>query len=283
MCNAFPMFKGLNITCEVYILAFYFYNSGGLRVFNHFLRLISFLFCYFLIFLRIFSLVIFLNFFLNFLKKQALVSYKIFLIKKNKCNSYRDIIKLNWEHRYKKFSDIVYSWNNRVLETLSQRIEVLRMFGLSRVYYIASILPLGTTMAKKFESLMGKFIWNFSGKLLRISMEDLKNPKLSGGLKLPCISNMASALLTSQCVRLIRSGDSKTLRHLEFWLGDLLGVLSTNYTTGSVVIDTPTYYEKIGVHLTDLMILDALNASNVSSIRNKDIYQVFMSDLGPPK
>ena len=37
------------------------------------------------------------------------------------------------------------------------------------------------------------------------------------------------------------------------------------------------------MHLTDLMILDALNASNVSSIRNKDIYQVFMSDLGPPK
>ena len=76
------MFKGLNITCLVYILALYFYNSGGLRVFNHFLRLISFLFCYFLIFLWIFSLVIFLNFFLNFLKKQALVSYKIFLIKK---------------------------------------------------------------------------------------------------------------------------------------------------------------------------------------------------------
>ena len=76
------MFKGHNITCVVYILALYFYNSGGLRVFNHFLRLISFLFCYFLIFLMIFSLVIFLNFFLNFLKKQALVSYKIFLIKK---------------------------------------------------------------------------------------------------------------------------------------------------------------------------------------------------------
>ena len=82
------MFKGLNITCVVYILALYFYNSGGLRVFNHFLRLISFLFCYFLIFLRIFSLVIFLNFFLNFLKKQALVSYKIFLIKKRVYDHY---------------------------------------------------------------------------------------------------------------------------------------------------------------------------------------------------
>ena len=81
------MFKGLNINCVVYILAVYFYNSGGLRVFNHLLRLISFLFCYFLIFLRIFSLVIFLNFFLTFLKIQALVSNKIFLIKKKECMS----------------------------------------------------------------------------------------------------------------------------------------------------------------------------------------------------
>merc|ERR1711873_128910 len=76
------MFKGLNITCVMYILALYFYHGGGLRVFNHFLRLISFLFCYFLIFLWIFSLAIFLNFFLNFLKKPASVPYKIFLIKK---------------------------------------------------------------------------------------------------------------------------------------------------------------------------------------------------------
>ena len=55
---------------------------GGLRVFKHFFRLSSFLFCCFLIYLRNFSLVNFLNFFLNFLKKQALVSYKIFHIKK---------------------------------------------------------------------------------------------------------------------------------------------------------------------------------------------------------
>ena len=67
------------------------------------------------------------------------------------CNSYRDIVKLNWDHRYKKSSDTVYSWKNRVLVIISQRIEVLRTFALSRVYYVASILPLGTSMVKKFK------------------------------------------------------------------------------------------------------------------------------------
>ena len=138
-------------------------------------------------------------------------------------------------------------------------------------------------MVRKFESLMGKFMWNFSGKILRISMEDLKNPKLCGGLKLPCILNMSNALLTSQCLRLVRSGDRKTFQHLEYWLGDLLGLLSTDNTTGTVAADTPVHFEKIGILLTDLMISDALNASNFSSITNKEIYQVFMSDLCPPK
>ena len=72
---------------------------------------------------------------------------------------------------------------------------------------------------------------------------------------------MSNALLTSQCVRLIRSGDRKTLRHLDYWLGDLLGFLSTDYTTGTVAADTPVYFEKVGMLLTDLMIPDQGGAS----------------------
>ena len=109
------------------------------------------------------------------------------------CNSYREMVRLNWDYRFKNFSDAIYSWKNRFLETLSQRVEVLRTFALSRVFYVAAILPLGKTMVRKFESLMGKFLWNFSGKLLRISLVDLKNPKLAGGLNLPCVDKMAQA------------------------------------------------------------------------------------------
>ena len=46
-------------------------------------------------------------------------------------NSYKDIIKLNWDLRFRKFSEAIYSWNNRQLDTLAQRIEVLRVFALS--------------------------------------------------------------------------------------------------------------------------------------------------------
>ena len=40
-------------------------------------------------------------------------------------------------------------------------------------------------------------------------------------LKLPCLATMSDALLSSQCVRLLRSGDEKSLMHIDYWIGSL--------------------------------------------------------------
>ena len=78
------------------------------------------------------------------------------------------------------------------------------MFALSRVYCVAAILPIKPSMVKKFESLMGNFLWNFSGKILRIALDEIKNVKLAGGLNLPCLASMADSLLATQSIRMIR-------------------------------------------------------------------------------
>ena len=84
------------------------------------------------------------------------------------------------------------------------------MFGLSRTYYVASVLPMKTKAVKKFENLIGKYLWNFSGRILRVAIDDLKNKKLKGGLNLPCLASMTNSLLFSQLCRVIKSGDRKT-------------------------------------------------------------------------
>ena len=84
-----------------------------------------------------------------------------------------------------------------MLSTLQQRVEVVRVFALSRVFYILSILPIKSCMIKKFESLIGKFIWQGSGKILRVAIEELKNDHLAGGLNLPCLATMSKSLLIS--------------------------------------------------------------------------------------
>ena len=105
-------------------------------------------------------------------------------------DSYRSMVKRNWEFRFVKFQDVVLSWSPRILETLAQRVEVLKVFALARVYYVASILPIRLGMIKKFEKLMGKFLWTASGKVLRVSMEEIVNHPEAGGLGLPCVKSM---------------------------------------------------------------------------------------------
>ena len=199
------------------------------------------------------------------------------------CDSYDEMLRLNWEFRFKKFSNVICSWSSRVLDTLQQRVDVIRMFGLSRVYYVASILPVTPNIVKQFESLMGKFIWSRSGRILRIALDEIKNRKLDGGLQLPCLASMADSLLVSQCVRLINSGDKKSLQHLSFWLSDLLGALLPSVGQVNRAVIIPDYFNHVAEVFADMMISDVLTAGSLKSITNKIVYAEMTTSFPPPK
>ena len=155
------------------------------------------------------------------------------------------------------------------------------MFALSRVYYISSILPIKSAMVKKFESLMGKFIWQGSGKILRVALDELKNDYLSGGLNLPCFATMSNALLSSQCLRLLRSGDQKSIAHLDFWLGSLLNGVIPLMGLGEQAVDIPEYFSHIGDCLASLMISELLSSSTLTTVTNKLVYKDLTSFKTP--
>ena len=197
------------------------------------------------------------------------------------CDSYNEMITLNWDFRFKKFKNAIFSWSSRILDTLQQRIEVIRLFALSRVYYISSILPIRSAMVKKFESLMGKFVWQGSGKILRVALDELKNEHMSGGLNLPCLATMSNALLSSQCCRLLRSGDQKSIAHMDFWLGSLLNGVVPLMGLGEQAVDIPEYFSHLGNCLASLMISELLSSSTLAKITNKMIYKDLASFKTP--
>ena len=88
--------------------------------------------------------------------------------------SYSATVKANWDLRMGKFSSCIKSWSSRVLPSISSRVEVVKVFALSRIYYLASILPAPKTVVKKIESEIGKFIWQ--GWLFRVSLEEMPPP-----------------------------------------------------------------------------------------------------------
>ena len=125
---------------------------------------------------------------------------------------YKKTLERCWSECFTGFQNTLFSWSSRQLETLVQRVEVLRVFATSKLWYKASALPLPIKFVKKFEAAMIRFLW--IGKLEKLKIDEVKNPELSGGLNLPCIMSRADSLFLSQTCRLLRDPASKQYCHV---------------------------------------------------------------------
>ena len=90
---------------------------------------------------------------------------------------------------------------SRQLETLSQRVEVAKVFALSKLYYVAQVLPLPAKHRKRVESCLSQFI--FRGRHERLKLAELENNTEQGGLGLPNIAVKADSLLLKQMCRML--------------------------------------------------------------------------------
>ena len=148
-------------------------------------------------------------------------------------NSYRAMAKKNWDFRFQKFTKCVNTWMSRKLPSLLSKVEILKVFALTRVYYLASILPISKTMIQKFESFLARFIWK--GWLLRVALDEVKNVVKKGGLNMVCLQSMCNSMLLSQLLRLMKSSYAKSVSHIGYWIGDSLGDLLPGIDEGHML------------------------------------------------
>ena len=198
-------------------------------------------------------------------------------------DSYRTIIKRNWDFRFNKFMNAINSWSARVLDNLAQRVEVLKVFALSRVYYVASILPINVTMIKKFEKEIGKFLWARSGKILRVALDEIKNSPERGGLAVPCLASKCKSLLLSQLLRLLKSEDTKSMAHIGYWMGDLLADFVPGFSGGQHARTTPEYFNYLADLVTEAQISEIITTSNWKEATCKSIYFEYAKAFSTPK
>jgi len=132
--------------------------------------------------------------------------------------------------------------------------------------------------------LMGKYLWNFSGRMLRVAIDEVKNKKVEGGLNLPCLASMADSLLFSQLCRLIKSGEKKTLEHAYYWLGDVLESLAPNTNLGQLRgPETPEYFAYVADSVAEMIISEKVTAETIKNLTNKTVYAELTSSFPPPK
>ena len=108
------------------------------------------------------------------------------------CQTYQDTVTKTWDKVLRGFEQVLFSWQSRQLDTLAQRVQVARTFAMSKLFYIAAVLPLPGKHKREVESKLSKFI--FRGRHERLKLCELENTCEKGGLGLPNISVRADAL-----------------------------------------------------------------------------------------
>ena len=136
------------------------------------------------------------------------------------CSSYQQTLEKTWARVLRGFEKVMFSWQSRQLETLAQRVEVAKTFALSKLFYVAQVLPLPAKISKKINSSLSKFI--FRGRHERLRLDELENSSEDGGLGLPNITVKADALLLRQMCRMLNHPDEVSFRLLGYWLGEFL-------------------------------------------------------------
>ena len=136
------------------------------------------------------------------------------------CPQYAATLRCSWESVFRGFQRTLYSWQSRALSTLAQRVKVAKVFALSKLWYVAQVLPLPLAVLRKIESALSAFI--FKGRPERLKLSDIENSEEEGGLDLTCVATKAECLLLRQSLRILSRPEENCFKHMGYWLGHFL-------------------------------------------------------------
>ena len=136
------------------------------------------------------------------------------------CPQYADTLRCTWEAVFKGFQGRLFSWESRNLNTLHERVAVSQTFALSKLWYVAQVLPLPQSVLKKIESALSSFI--FKGRHERLKLAEIENAAEDGGLGLVCVATKAECLLLRQSLRILDRPEENCFHHMGYWLGNFL-------------------------------------------------------------
>ena len=136
------------------------------------------------------------------------------------CPKIQYTMQRTWEIDHRGFERTLYFWKRRTLTTLYQLVSVLHKFTLSKLWYVAQVLPIPQSMVKKIESSMSSFI--LQARHERLKLSELENSKECGGLGLTCVATKVESLLLLQSLLILAKPEENCSRHLGFWLATML-------------------------------------------------------------
>ena len=195
--------------------------------------------------------------------------------------TYKEILDQNWNTLFEKFRKTLYSWNLRSLESFQQRVDVVQIFGTSKLWYMCQVLPLPPKFANMFENVLKKFIW--TGKLEKLALDETKNSREEGGLGIVCIRSKADALFLRQTCRLLANDEFLSYKHIRYWVGQHLVDALPDLGHGLHANQAPEYFVHLRKLFAEAHALEVIDVEHLNSVPAKQIYEDFTSTFPPPK
>ena len=197
------------------------------------------------------------------------------------CPHYQETVQKTWDMVFRGFQKTLFSWGGRTLSTLQQRVNVLQTFALSKLWYVAQVLPLPEKMIKKIESSLSAFI--FRGRHERLKLDELENPRSRGGLGLVCVATKAECLLLCQTLRVLKRRGSNCNKHLSFWIGSELNEAFPELTDrGPVNLSRCPLHKTLLATLEEGLLRQEYKPTALDEATSKMIYASRSADVIPP-
>ena len=124
-----------------------------------------------------------------------------------------DLSEANWRPRIEAVERCLSSWKARSLSFEGKAL-VLNALALSRVWYVASLVPMPVWVVRELNTLVFNFFW--SGKRDLVARDVVIQPKAFGGFGVVSVELKAHALL-AQWVRRFLASPNSWVDLLTFW------------------------------------------------------------------
>ena len=121
-----------------------------------------------------------------------------------------------WEKVGEGFRTGILAARRFNLPLLQDKLEYINIFCLSKLWYVAHVMPMARSVADKFEKQVRAYLW--AGHLEKLPWPQLYNKLEDGGLGVVNIWARSQAMLGKTLHRQLARGESAGL-HLLYWLG----------------------------------------------------------------
>ena len=133
----------------------------------------------------------------------------------------------NWKPKLKELENHLNLWKSRSLSLVGKSL-IINTLGISKLLYLATILPVPNWVISEVKNLIWPFLWGC--RMETVSRQSCHRPFLKGGLGIVNFKIKADALRLASIISLCSNADSKPFYFVKYLLGSNLSSLRPEWS-----------------------------------------------------